>query len=728
MKKLFFLNLFLFSVCNIYSQQIKRCSTSELEMLLLNANPNLQQIKSTMDSAMRIYIQSPDFKTLPTINSIITIPVVVHVIGDDAIARVTASKVQEQINILNQDYGKVSGSPGDGNGVSTGIQFCLATQDLTGNPTTGIINIAGAYGPFYNTLNDNVTLKSLSHWSPESYLNIWVCDIDPNLLGWGTFPYMFLGGSDEYQDGIVVGYKYFGNNTAAAPYGQGRTLTHEAGHWLNLYHTFQRGEKSNEVKCLDDYPTMNGDLCSDTPPVWNSNNPDPLDGGNYGSPAPGSVNTCHTDNPDLPDLTQDYMDYTNDACMNMFTSDQKDRLQATLSGPRSSLLFSIGCGSSGGGSGGGGSSDSYCQEGWKTSFNQGFGINYKGLQSLTYICEGDPIIITPCLGFPLHYKVVNMSGGEPNWWQTFWGAVHRDYSCEFLTSFYECNDDLSTTGHPEILTDRSFHAFYCKPTNMNNNCSTKSYYLADYDSPMHDIKYLSSTTNARFHLSPGKFYRFKLGGTYGNSYQEYALYFYIVPNDLLLDNRTLESFFGSNGYGDVNKYIAKNTVTIRNSTEAVGQSVDVVAGHSIIMEPGTDIRGTFTARINNVDCSQPQYARMAAPAIPAVSQTPLPLQDGFYANKKNMVKDSVNNKTNHIQVIPNPSTGLFYLTINSDQFSKDASPAFSITVSNVLGEVVYQSTTAAATTEIDLSAHPRGIYFVKVQSTDKVYTEKVILQ
>jgi hypothetical protein len=137
--------------------------------------------------------------------------------------------------------------------------------------------------------------------SPSTKLNIWVCTLGNGLLGYAQFP-----GGAAATDGVVCLNKAFGNTgTAAAPYGKGRTATHEVGHWFNLRHIW--GDA-----------TCGNDQVADTP-VHNTSN--------GGCPAAGHKSTC-TGTP--VEMTMNYMDYTYDACMYMFTTGQKGRMQATV--------------------------------------------------------------------------------------------------------------------------------------------------------------------------------------------------------------------------------------------------------------------------------------------------------------------------------------------------------------------------------------------------------------
>lgn len=236
------------------------------------------------------------------------IPVVVHVVHNGGPENISDAQIISQIQVLNEDYGKLPGTNGDGDGVDTRIRFCLAKISPDGHCTNGIVRVK-------STLTDHQSferslLKQLSFWDNDRYLNIYVVqDIDNNsgTLGYSSFP----DGPDD-EDGFVVKHVAFGTTgTAQAPYNMGRTASHELGHWLGLYHTFNGG-------CGTDTCTT-GDLVCDTPPVA-----DP----NFGCPL--TANSCSNEVPDVTDQVRNYMDYTNDACKNLFTVGQRDRAQGML--------------------------------------------------------------------------------------------------------------------------------------------------------------------------------------------------------------------------------------------------------------------------------------------------------------------------------------------------------------------------------------------------------------
>jgi len=156
-------------------------------------------------------------------------------------------------------------------------------------------------------------------WPSANYLNIWVCNLGGTLLGYAQFP----GGSAN-TDGIVIGYNYFGRTgTVSSPFDLGRTTTHEIGHWLNLYHIWG-----------DDAGACTGsDFVGDTPDQADAS---------AGCPAFPLTDACTGNSPGV--MFQNYMDYSNDNCMNIFTAGQKSRIVAVLAGTRSSLTTSLGCG------------------------------------------------------------------------------------------------------------------------------------------------------------------------------------------------------------------------------------------------------------------------------------------------------------------------------------------------------------------------------------------------
>ena len=249
-------------------------------------------------------------------NPVVTIPVVFHIVYRTETENISDAQIQTQLDVLNADFRRLNSDADDTwpQAADTQIEFCLASFDPQGNPTTGILRVPTTVNGFGT--NDAVKFSSQGGsdaWPYTDYLNFWVCNIGGGILGYAQFP-----GGNAATDGVVNGYQYTGTiGTATAPFDLGRTATHEVGHWLNLRHIWGDGSCGAS------------DFVDDTPDS---------DGPNYGC-AIGNV-ACST-----VDMVQNYMDYSDDACMNLFTQGQTDRMLALFQpgGFRESLLTSNAC-------------------------------------------------------------------------------------------------------------------------------------------------------------------------------------------------------------------------------------------------------------------------------------------------------------------------------------------------------------------------------------------------
>ena len=264
-----------------------------------------------------------------SINDVYSLPVVVHVIYSNPTENLSKAQIQSQLTVLNQDYRRrnpdASNTPANFASVAADcqIEFCLASVDPQGRPTDGIDRVSISGSPFRDHFLNEV-IKPNTIWDPERYMNIWVCNIAGGILGFAQFPSSTgIAGipndpGAENTDGVVIHYTAFGTmGTAAAPFDRGRTGTHEVGHWLGLRHVWGDG------------PCDVDDFCGDTPQTSDPNFSCPT--GRIGCFGQAMI--------------QNYMDYTDDACMNVFTRDQRQRMRAILkSAPRrASLLTSNVC-------------------------------------------------------------------------------------------------------------------------------------------------------------------------------------------------------------------------------------------------------------------------------------------------------------------------------------------------------------------------------------------------
>lgn len=307
--------------------QDRNCGTMEILEQQLQQDPDMRARMEAIERHTAQYQQNADGSS----RVVITIPVVFHIVHNgDALGtneNISDALVLAQLNQMNQDFSLTNSDASlipalfQPVAANTEIQFCLAQRKPDGTATTGINRINGGQSSWtYNQIESN--LKPSTIWDRNQYLNVWSVIFgggDAGLLGYAQFP----GGSAS-TDGVVVLYSSVGSvanpNPAGGNYARGRTLTHEVGHWLNLRHIW------GDATCGNDF-------VADTP-VHNTSN--------GGCPSYPHYSTC-SGNP--VEMTMNYMDYTYDACMYMFTAGQGTRMQAVLAsgGARYSLTSSQGC-------------------------------------------------------------------------------------------------------------------------------------------------------------------------------------------------------------------------------------------------------------------------------------------------------------------------------------------------------------------------------------------------
>ena len=333
--------LTLFLSLTIFAQENKKCYTTELINKELIDNKNYQnQINQVHKENKNWILENRNNK------EVITIPIVVHVIYRQTHANIGIGtnipnfQIEDQIRILNEDYSKTNSefpNPPRNTFVNyagnPNIKFCLATTDPNGNPTTGVTRTQSTKNSFnYNTESNDMKRDNTGGkdgWNPSKYLNIWVCDIassgNTSVLGYAYLP--GLQSWNAWKDGLVVDFQHFGTVGNSSSTSDGRTPTHEIGHYLGLYHTFCEAS---------------GGGCCDNDNTWGSNVYDTpaTDDVYYGNVnANTNNNTCNDllfgFNADLLDMDENYMAYSGDTWM--FTTDQVNEMTATMNGYRSSL-------------------------------------------------------------------------------------------------------------------------------------------------------------------------------------------------------------------------------------------------------------------------------------------------------------------------------------------------------------------------------------------------------
>lgn len=305
--RLFLSSVLFLTISTSFAQQ--RCGTTEYVQSMAQVSPGVNNSTYARDTVN---------------NEILTVPVVIHVLYNHASENISQAQILSQLKALNEDFRRMNADAFNtptafrNEAADSRIMFCLAQLDPRGRTTTGIIRKQTSKTSF--ALNDGMKFSSVGGddaWDSKKYLNIWICNLQGTALGYSTIP-----GSSPDKDGVVIRYNAFGTQGTLRPtYNKGRTATHEIGHWLGLKHIW--GEQTCGDDGIDDTPQQESynSQCINFP----------------------SVSACSPDN--SGDMFMNYMDYTPDACMNIFTHGQKRKMRSmfSINGPRNSFMNSFVC-------------------------------------------------------------------------------------------------------------------------------------------------------------------------------------------------------------------------------------------------------------------------------------------------------------------------------------------------------------------------------------------------
>lgn len=312
---------------------VVRCVTDEVDQFKRRTNASYKTGRINAERLIENYITENRSAFRIAADEIIRIPVVVHVIHNQADNRIGGAnntnisdeQVYSQIAVLNEDYRKKEGTNGHNTnpvGADTGIEFVLAQYDPDGRKSNGITRHYSTNSRFSPYTDDDV-LAGISSWPSDKYLNIWVCPMSSGYLGVAQLPSVTdVNGLDNSKkdfgltDGVIIDYRYFGSvqhlsaagSITSKTYDLGRTTTHEVGHWLGLLHTW--GNVDNF--CGTDY-------CADTPQAK---------AGNLTFVCDSRFVECEGETTRV--MIENYMDYSPDLCMNIFTNNQLERIRAVL--------------------------------------------------------------------------------------------------------------------------------------------------------------------------------------------------------------------------------------------------------------------------------------------------------------------------------------------------------------------------------------------------------------
>lgn len=669
---------------------------------------DLQALEKSLKPHIAAYIENQNLGNNAK-KAIYNIPTVVHIIhnsneGVGSGRNIPNARVLEQIQILNDDFRRTNAdavnTPSYFQGVAADceINFCLVTRYPSGHPMAGqtlpeqgvdrvsTSQISGISNTStgYPTGTIDGTIKPATQWNPDEVMNIWVCQLQSGLLGYATFP----NSGPANRDGTVMGYQYFG--LTGGNFGLGRTTTHEVGHWLGLYHIW--GDDGNACSGTDQ--------CADTPNQAGATN---------GCPSGVRTDGCTGGN---GIMYQNYMDYSYDACMNIFTQDQKARMQSIMaSQPRRSTL-----------------------NGFSATLCTAVGLTADFNESATTITAGQTVTFTdnstgpnPITQWNWDFDVTNLGGVSPATANTQ-GAHVVTYNTPGVYSVsLQVGDGTSTDTRTKNshITVLSIGSQVCDSTaadwDINNTTHTNAtgayqwnggngYIMGQNtygDNGWADkITYTGSGT----YLTDVIYY---FGVAHGSSTTNLKVWGEAagLPNNanVMAQQTFTNTAFNTGGTPSVwtlptapilngNFYVGFDHTTLTNG--------DTVA----LMSAPTGNNTVFANETTGwVDLGAAYGLDQSAAIIPVI------------CNNTSTGEKEILGTINNVTVFPNPTNG----TINVALPSKVVS---SIEVYNIVGKLV--SSTKPLSTQlitVNVGDQPAGIYFVNVKTGNTVITKKIML-
>jgi hypothetical protein len=307
----------------LYSQEIVRCATTEFENILQKKYPSYKKSIENMERLLKAKAAS-NLRVAAGPQTVYTVPVVVHILYNSSLSNISDDRILSQIKVINEDYSRLNADSSNTPDLfkplagKAGIRFMLANRDPQGNVTTGIVRKYVSNKSFLvDNSSDDSLLKSISRWPTDQYLNIWVTTLSNNqnnkVLGYTFNPGSYAipdlySDVEKNLDGVVVDYTTFGVLNTSSKYNLGRTTTHEIGHWLGLRHIW------GDSYCGNDYV--------DDTPLQDDNNL------NMNKDQCVHYSTCT--GASTLDMSDNYMDYSPDKCMNIFTLGQVGRMRTVM--------------------------------------------------------------------------------------------------------------------------------------------------------------------------------------------------------------------------------------------------------------------------------------------------------------------------------------------------------------------------------------------------------------
>ncbi|MFH1004849.1 MAG: M43 family zinc metalloprotease [Bacteroidota bacterium] len=722
MKKSFFFSIFIITTvllffCSLNFSNANSSTKDKKIMTKRDGTEEYWQILRQKDSVTFDYqkkaFEDDIYKYLqknpsPKTRAILTIPIVFHVVWRTSNENIPDSRLQTCIDALNLNFRKkntdISTAPAQFQAVAADceIEFCLASKDPQGNPTTGIIRKQTTVTSF--GLDDGVKFSSKGgddSWGQNSYLNIWVAQLDDGIHGYASAPCV---GADNI-DGIGLDYVVTG-------YGKGRTAIHEVGHWFGLGHTFQSG-------CVGTTSTTcatQGDMVCDTPPTAQ---------GNYSCK---NQNTCKETPNDEIDMVQNFMDYSGDDCRVLFTLGQKARMRAAYNKCRTSI-----------------------SNGVATRCHSAVAID-AGTTSIIIpngtICSTTftPIIklqnfgaspLTSCI---INYKIDALSNQTFSWTGSLASGQSVNVTLPSVTTTGGTHTFTSSTSSPNGSTDG----------NTSNDQTTSTFNASTSAQQLPFAEGLENTT-------------FPPSGWALNNPDAGSITW--ARTTTAEKTGTASMFMNNSAYDKGKKHIDELTTPPLNITSVQNPSVTFQVAYQMYSDPATYSKSDTLKIYISTDCGVTwtslynKYHTQLITATPVFSTTPfvptasqwrletVPLASYSSATnalikfrhicdyENNLYVDDINvtgiigvnelNLDNIISIFPNPSDENIFVNFSIFDLGK-----VDVKVYNLVGEVIANVTdniSVPKKIKINLAEQSNGIYFVEIRTENKSITKKLIL-
>jgi hypothetical protein len=695
---------------NEKKRPVRDCGTEQHEAYLNSLDPKREQKIKDYRLKVEYFKDHPELRVNQSTQAVITIPVVVHVVYQTAAQNISTAQVTSQITVLNEDFGRTNAdtvnTPTAFKSVAanTNIQFCLAQRDPSGNPTNGIDRVSTTTASW--TTDDKVKSASTGGadaWDPTRYLNIWVCNLGSGLLGYGEFP----TGTVSQTFGVVILSSAFGNTgSVTTPYDLGRTTTHEFSHCFNLFHIWG-----------DDGTACTGsDNCADTPNQA---------GATTTCPAFPLTDACSPSSPGVQFMN--YMDYSYDNCMNMFTLCQSTTMNAVLNVvPYNALKTSMGCmavtlppldagittiNNPSGLSCVTTVTPNVTIKNWGTNTLTSADIKYKidggalqtfawsgSLASLATATVALPSMTTTVASHTFTANSANPNGGvDGNATNdastgTFTVTGGTGAALPYIESFESAFPPAGITiNNPDAATTWAQATWAAKT-------GTKSAYM-DY------FNYTATKQKDEIVLPALNL----TGGTNQQLTFQVAYQLYTSPTASVTYSDTLEVFISTNCGTTWTQLYKKFSTPLTTTTPAFSTT-------------------SFTPTAS-------QWRQETISLVPYASSTNAMIKFVAINGYENQLYvDDINissttgiqqaNENNGINIYPNPTNGTFSIDIQHN-----ASEVNSISVVNSLGQMVYQTNkpNTSGNYSVDLSGYSNGIYFVQVIKSGIVYQKKIVV-